>query len=276
MTYFDWNRNWINSSDVNGAPFTGYSPDGTHFNPLGGVPVGVHLAQFISTVIRGQAPVRVSSQGDVYNATNNPRGNLITNAFCLNTTGGVGTNVTGTVASNLRVEMATTSPVGTATAAASKEVRTDNRGEWQVITVTPGDADTTFHFRTNTADTTHTIPAGTWVQASMECSIGAFNGWQGVSLYLKDNATNGLIAYDMEPFEVSTGVFSKLPAIQMDGMLVTPPIQLLTGSASLRVRAEVKVASTGNGSSGTGVVKFGAFELRVCANPQELLGYTGG
>lgn len=276
MTFFDWNRNWVNSSNVDGAPFTGYSPDDIHFNPAGGQPVGLQFSQFMSTLVRGQPLTRVVSQGDVYNATNNPRGNLVANQFCLGTTGGVGTNVTGTVATALRVEMTTTSPAGTATAVASKEVRADNRGEWQVITVTPGDADTTFYFRTNTADTAHTIPAGTWVQASMECSIGAFSGWQGVSLYLKDNGTGGLITYDMEPFEVTTGVFNKLPTIQQDGMLVTMPIKLVSDSASLRLRAEVKVASTGNGSTGTGVVKFGAVELRVCANPQELLGYTGG
>lgn len=272
MLFFDWNRKWINTSNVDGAPFTGYSPDGTHFNPLGGQPVGYDFADFMKTFVQGQPLARVTSQGDVYDATNNPRGNLVANQFCLGTTGNVGTNVTGSVATGLRAEMATTSPVGTATAVASKEVRGDNRGEWQVLTITPGDADTLFYFRTNNADTTHTIPAGTWVQASMEASIGAFNGWQGVSLYLKDNATGGLIAYDMEPFEVTTGVFSKLPVAQMDGMLVTPPIKLLTGSASLRLRAEIKVASTGNGASGTGVVKLGAVELRVCADPQAQLG----
>lgn len=276
LTFFDWNAPWVNASDVNGAPFAGYSPDGTHINPAGGVPMGLALSKFLTTILRGQAPNRVTSQGDVYDATNNPRGNLAPNPFCLNTTGGVGTNVTGTVGSNLRVEMATTSPAGTATAVASKEARTaDNRGEWQVITVTPGTTSTTFNFRPNSADTVHTLPAGTWVQASMECSIGAFNGWEGVSLYMKDNATNGMTAYDMEPYEVSTGVFAKLPAVQMDGLLLTPPIQLLSGSASLRMRAEVKVGSTGNGASGTGVVKFGAIELRVCADPKLLMGYTG-
>ncbi len=150
----------------------------------------------------------------------------------------------------------------------TQETRADGRGDYQVLTCTPGATDSLIYFRTNSADTAHTFAAGTWVQASVEADIGSFNGWQGVSLYLKDNGTNGLIAYDLEPFDDGAGNI-KLPTRAMsNGMLITPPIQLASGSATLRWRLEVRVGSTGGGASGTGVVKFGAVELRQVADPR--------
>lgn len=130
-----------------------------------------------------------------------------------------------------------------------------------------GATDSLLFFRTNTSGTAHTLEAGTWVQASCEADIGSFNGWQGVSLYLKDNGTNGMLGYDMEPFDDGAGNI-KLPTRAMsNGLLVTPPFQIVAGSPTLRWRVEVRVGSTGGGASGTGVLKVGAVELRPVESP---------
>lgn len=266
--FFDWNSAWIDFSTADGTPKTGFSNDGIHFSPSGGIAVGEALANFLSKLLPDPYP-RVWSPDDNYNATNNPLGNLLTNPFCTGTGGTPGTGASGNIAAGMRVEVSS----GAATVACTKESRADGRGDWQVMTCSPGATDSLIYFRTNTADTTHTYPAGTWVQASVEADIGSFNGWQGVSLYMKDNGVGGLVAYDMEPFDDGAGNI-KLPTRALsNGMLVTPPIQLVTGSASIRWRVEVRVGSTGGGASGTGVVKIGAIELRAVEDPRNIVAY---
>lgn len=265
---FDWNRYWVDTLNANGAPLAGYSNDDIHFSIPGGESVGFGASVLLKTLLPPVEP-SVWSQDDVYNATNNPLGNLLTNPFCIGTTGTATAPVTGSVATSMRVEK---SGSGTATCVASKQTRTDNRGEWQVLTITPAAVETLFYYRTNSADTSHTYAAGTWVQASIEVDIGAHADWQGVSLYLKDNGTNGLIAYGMETYDNSGLV--KLPNKNMVGKIYTPPIKIVSGSTTLRWRVEVRVA--GNASPvGNAVVKIGAIELREVANPQEAVGYVG-
>lgn len=261
---FDWNQYWVDPASADGEPRSGYSNDNTHFAPPGGVADGEALANFMVRFFPDPAP-RVWSPDDKFDATHNPLGNLLTNPFCTGTGGtAVASGATGTVATGMRVEVSS----GAATVACTKETRSEGRGDYQVLTCTPGATDSLIYFRTNSADTAHTYPAGSWVQASVETDIGSFNGWQGVSLYLKDNGVGGLVAYDMEPFDDGAG-FIKLPTRAMsNGMLITPPIQLVSGSATLRWRLEVRVGSTGGGASGTGVVKFGAVELRQVADPR--------
>lgn len=266
--FFDWNAAWINSADADGQPLAGYSNDAIHFAPAGGVAVGEAFANFLQKILPDPYP-RVWSQDDKYNATNNPLGNLLTNPYCTGTAGALGTGASGSVATGMRVERST----GDATVVASKETRTDNRGDWQVMTFTPSTTDSLLYFRTSSADTAHTYAAGDWVQASIEVDIGSFNGWQGVTLYIKDNGTNGLIAYGMEQFD--DGGIVKLPTRGMVGTIITPPIQIVSGSATLRWRVEVRVGSTGGGASGTGVLKVGAIELRKVESPKEVVNYRG-
>lgn len=268
---FDWNKSWVDNASANGEPRAGYSNDGIHFAPPGGVAVGEHAAEVFLPFLAPAAP-RVWSPDDKYDATNNPLGNLLSNPFCTGTGGSHGTGSTGAsgVATGMRSEVST----GNATVVASKEARTDGRGDWQVLTYTPNTQDSLAYFRTATADTTHALPAGTWVQASIEVEIGAFNGWQGISLYLKDNGVNGMLAYGLEAFDDGAG-YLKLPNRAMKGVIVTPPFQIVNGSPSLRWRLEVRVGSTGGGASGTGVLKAGAVELRPVADPRLLVDYAG-
>ena len=265
--FFDWNASWVNPQSADGEPNSGYSNDAIHFSVPGGVAVGEAFANFVAGLLPAPSP-RVWSQDDKFNATHNPLGNLLANPFCLGTTGTNGTGSSGSVATGMRSERSS----GDATVVASKETRTDNRGDWQVLTFTPSTTASLFYYRTSAADTNHTYPAGTWVQASIECDIGSFNGWEGVSLYLKDNATNGLIAYGNETYDAGSGLV-KLPARVMNGMIVTPPIQIVDGSTTLRWRVEVRIGSTGGGASGTGVLKIGAVELRQVESPKTIVNY---
>ncbi len=261
--FYDWNSQWINSANANGEPFTTYTEDGIHQYPLGGYYVGKDFANFLKTILP-PAQTRIWSQDDQFHATDNPNGNLLVNPFCTSTGGAVGTGASGTVAAGMRVERSS----GTGTVVASKETRTDNRGDYQVLTITAGAGSGTdlFFFRTNAADTSHVIP-GTWVQASVEVSVGAYAGWNGISMYLKDqNGTNGIIGYGLEQY-----LTQLWPNEAWTGTIVTPPILLQSDSSLMRWRVEIRVAQA---TAGTGVVKFGAIELRQVANPKTQLNYV--
>jgi len=192
----DWNQQWVDSANADGEPIAGYDCDNIHFNPKGGVAVGEVIANFFADFLPPPSP-RVWSQDDLYDATNNPRGNVLANPFLTGTAGALtGAGMTGSVATGMRMELST----GNATAVASKVTTTNNRGDQQVITITPSTTASLIYFRTTAADTTHTL-ASTWVQASCEVDIGSFNAWEGVSLCLIDqNGTSGLTAYAMEPY----------------------------------------------------------------------------
>jgi lysophospholipase L1-like esterase len=263
--YFDWNKAWVDSMSANGTPLTGYSPDGIHFSPQGGYAVGLAFAQFLATILPEAQP-RVTSQDDQFDATENPLGNLFTNPFCLGTGGSIGTGVTGTVAPGLRLERS----AGASTGVASKETRPGNRGEYQVLTLSPsGTGENLFYIRSNAADTPHTYAEGTWIQASIEVDVSAYTGWTGISLFLQDRGTNGLISYAMEPFDGGSGN-EKLTGSAWSGLLVTPPIEIVAGSANLRWRLEVRFDGA---VAGTPVVKAGAVEVRQVSNPKTLMGF---
>lgn len=275
--YLDWNKPWVDSLNADGEPITGYSADGTHLNPFGGVYIGEYMSQFMANLLPPAAP-RVYSHGDKYDVTDNPLGNILANPFLIGTGGtNTGTGITGTVAANMRVELSS----GNATAVNSKETRANNRGEYQVITITPGSTASLIYFRTGTAATTHAL-GGQWVRASCEVDIGAFNAWEGVSLFLDDsNGTAGLNSYSMEPYTsvgsdyVGAGILQKLPNKNMVGLLSTPPILLAANSTSMAWRVEIRVGSTGGGASGTAVIKIGAVELRPCIDPRTTVNYRG-
>jgi lysophospholipase L1-like esterase len=265
--YFDWNKPWINFQASTSGPISGYSPDDLHFAPKGGYAVGKAFAEFLATILPPAQP-RVWSPDDLFDSVANPLGNLITNPFLLSTTGTVGTGVTGTVASSMRVERNT----GSSTAVASKETRADGLGEYQVVTFTQvSTGENLFYFRTNAADTPHSFAAGSWVQASCEVDLSAYAGWTGATLYLKDMHTDGLIAYAMEPFN-NGGGNDKWTSSAWKGQLVTPAIQLKSGSPSLRWRLEIRFDA---GVAGSPIIKIGAVEMRQVADPREVVDYTG-
>ena len=160
---FDWNQAWVDMNNpTDTVPVTGNTDDGTHFIPRGAYFVGKAFAAFLATILPAAQP-RTWGVDDTYDATYNPYGNLITNPFMYGNSGANGTGSTGNVANGFRSERST----GGSTVVASKEVRADGRGSWQVLTYTPsGAAVDLFYLRTSTANTTHGLANGDWVQAS--------------------------------------------------------------------------------------------------------------
>lgn len=265
---YDWNGAWADLTGSYVVPKAGYSNDGLHKAPPGGVAVGEDFANFLADILPPAQP-RVWAQDDQYSAANNPFGNLLSNPFCLGTGGSV-TGATGTVANNMRIELVS----GDGAVVGSKEARADGRGEYQVITITPGSTDTTARFRTANADMATTFPVDTWLQASCEVEISAHAYIRGVTLTLWD-VTGGVTVSDMSPDQYTTPAV-RWPDRTYQGLLETPAIRVSTANPTFRWRVDIVLGNTTEGASGDLVVKIGAVEFRPVEDPRALVGYTAG
>lgn len=254
---YDWNTRWA-TLYPNWVPKSGYSNDGTHMAPTAGVDIGEDFANFVKQFMPSAAP-RVWAQDDVYNASNNPRGNQLANPFCTGTTGSL-TNATGSVATSMRVNRQS----GDATVVAGKVARSDGRGEWQEITITTGATDSEVRFQTSTANIVTPALAGEWMQASCEVEIDASADIYQVQLDLWDS-TNGFSAIDMDPDTYSAPAV-KWPNRALQGMLITPAMQMKTNGASMAWRVRILVDNPG--SAATIKVRIGAVEQRIVDDPR--------
>ena len=86
-------------------------------------------------------------------------------------------------------------------------------------------------------------------------------------MYLKDNGTNGLISYGLEPYDSGSGNL-QWPTEAWSGTITTPPILLTSDSASLRWRVEIRIQGNVAGSP---VLKCGEVEFRPVQNPRILV-----
>lgn len=246
-------------------PKSGFSDDDTHFAPKGAYYVGKAFAAFLATILPAAQP-RVWGQDDKFDATDNPLGNLLANPFCTGTAGVNGTGSSGSVADGMRVERNS----GASTVVASKETRSDGRGFYQVMTFTlSGSATDLFYFRTNAANTPHSLAAGDWVVASCKVESSAYP-WRGVTLLCRDTGTNGLSAYGMEPYpSISAPTLNLQGDEAWSGVIETPPIQLVSGSTDLNWRVEIRIDTT---QAGSPVLKIGEVEMRKTTSPLTVLG----
>lgn len=259
--FFDWNEEWVDGSDADGQPKTGYSIDGTHFNVRGAYAVGKKLKDYLNQFIPlKQTPV--NSQDDVFDATLNTYGNIHPNGNCVGTAGTNGTGSTGDVATDCRVERSTGTAV---TVANTKEVRA-NGDDYQVMTFTPsGSAEELFLFRTSSSSITHNLQSGDWVRAYCDVDVSAYAGYRGIYLYLRDMGTDGRIATCLEPFD--SGGDQLFPSEAWSGTLETPAFQLVSDSTQVRFRVEIIIDG---GVAGSPVVKVGSCWFGKVYDPRDV------
>ncbi|WFU89470.1 hypothetical protein QA644_10730 [Rhizobium sp. CC1099] len=250
-----------------GEPKSGYSPDAIHFNPKGGEAVGYAFAQFLATILPA-AQNFSAYPDDLFDATNNPMGNRLTNPLCLGTGGALGTGVTGSVATGMRAERSS----GASSVVASKESRADGLGDYQVLTFTPaGTAEDMFYFRTTAANTSLTgAVAGDWFTARCKIETNNYAGFTGVSLLLSDQGAGSMDAYAMEPFN-SGSANEKWSALARAGYLETPAFQITDAASNVRWRLEISFDAN---VAGTPIVKVGEVELRKVSDPRTLLNWS--
>ncbi len=116
-------------STSNGDPFTGYLIDGLHPNPLGAYFLGKAFFEALDLAAPPSSAAMIAVD-DVYDATDNVTGNLLTGALMKGTAGTISSGASGTLATGWTFAQAAGSTAGTLTA----QARTDGKvGREQLI-----------------------------------------------------------------------------------------------------------------------------------------------
>lgn len=241
----DWNEGWLDYTAANSVPATGNSYDGTHIGGKGALAIAKPIAARWIQDYPPVEPLLVS-----------PTECLFANAFLQGTAGTADTGVTGDIADDMRGQRTS----GASTAVASKDVDSSVRGAVQNIVFTPSAVDDTseIHFRTETADTPHTL-AGEWVQGTVKIRINSANDvLDAITLTVDDLATNGVETNDL--YDTGDG----FPEEATDGFieLRTPPLKLLDTSTAIRVRLEFFVNGLGTGTADVDIAEFGVVQVQ--------------
>lgn len=262
--YYDWNQDWVDYGNTNGEPRAGFSDDGTHYNVRGAFSTGRGAAQFLSTILQPRQP-SVVSQDDIYDPVHNVYGNVFPNANMLGTAGTLGTAASGVVPTSMRVERTVGAAV---TVACSQESRGAGLGNWLALTFTPGGtASERFLVRSATADVTHNMPVGTWIEGAVDVSIpNAYDGWKSHQLYVKDQGS-GVVAFGNEEYDMSG--LQPQPDEAWSGRIPIEPFQLGEGVGALALRMRFEIELLGS-VAGSPVIKLGSFVVRPTQNPRYL------
>ncbi|MBB4017537.1 lysophospholipase L1-like esterase [Chelatococcus caeni] len=246
---FDWNEPWIDRASPFGVPRDGYSDDGTHFAPAGGYAVGKALAAYLAGLLPLQ-PRRTLSRDDRFDPRDNPLGNLCDDPFLIRAAAeGEGLLVETSHAVDVKAAFAR---------------RPDGLGFWQKLDIIGAGGDPGSVRLTVPVDVpAAALPAGGWMQASVEVEVGASPAWRGVTLRLAEDAPDGLVSAGMDPFRDGAGKLHAWPAEAWCGLIATPPLRPRPGGRP-RLSLDILVANTG---ARPATLAVGGFELRAVADP---------
>lgn len=258
IVFVDPSKYLINPLDASGQPYAGMLWDGIHTSLQG----GYHAAKAIAEVLNGlfpPVPAMVYGADNTFDAIHNPDGNLLKNPTFNGSTGTAGTNTTGTVPDDWRVELYSGS---VSTIAVSTELKADKTGQALVVSMTPGGVDEVVHVRTNSAVTTYGVTAGDWYQGELDIEVdGNYAGFKAISLVVDDSTDAGMRGVDMSGYLDQT-----LTADSWRGRLRTPPVKVLS-SLGLRFRLEMTL----NGSAGAPVVRVSHPVMHKVIDPTVVL-----
>ena len=169
----DPTRDWIDQASANGDPLAEVTKDSLHPSPMGAYYMGKALARVLNPLFPPAMPSRVSSILDVYEATDNPQGNLVINGLMAGTAGTNGTGSSGTVADNWtasRTTGATLTGVCSKTTLVIDEATNQTAVAQRIVLATAGAGATGEAFRlAPSATISSTVAAGDRVY--MECVI---------------------------------------------------------------------------------------------------------
>lgn len=241
---YDWNLGWLDyTADVD-SPIASYTPDGTHYSGIGAYFNGKRIAEDWIQEYPPAPPIFSS-----------PSQCLNTGGFLKGAGGTASTGTTGTVPDGMRVERYS----GAATIVASIDTDTSVKGSVQNLVLTPsGVAESSeVHFRTEIANTTHTL-AGKWVQGTVKFRVNSANdSLDAVTLTVDDQSATGVEANDL--YSVDDG----FPQVATDGFieLRTPPLKLRDDSTSFRIRVEIFVNGEGTGDVDIDFAEFATVEV---------------
>lgn len=238
-----------------------YTYDGLHFSPAGAHRIASAIAPYINALVGANYPV-LGISGDVYDATYNPSGNLVSTGSMKGSAGtkaGAGT-ITGTVPSNWNLTAAAAWAVTTSTIA-----RTNANWFEMAITGTPT-------LGTDTVEFAQTVVIGNFavgdiIEAScaIEVDAGGSNVY-GPMLEMFANGGTNVLSGGYGDTTAKTGPggttpFGYAPTAAYSGIMRSPPFTVGTAS-SVKPRLVVKGDA---GVAAAVTCRVGPFEFRKLA-----------
>lgn len=257
------------TSTVN--PLTGTTGDNLHPTGLGAFylaryPKGGSLYDILDKILPPLTQEHFRT--DIYDATDNPGGSLLTNPMPLGTAGVAGTGVTGSVASGMTISITSGT---TLTAVASKVAATDNDGatipqggEFQRIVLGAsgiGASSETLRVRLSVNAGASTYTAGDVLQAGIEIKqaglanvltqILAVNDFDGATNFLHYGNSGSGVGSDREPADCTR-------------LIVSPEftVRAYAGSGTQAINFDLLISCICSGSAPTGTIDIRHLYLR--------------
>lgn len=289
VMFVDVNKYLNDNNTAGGRPYSyAINGDEIHYNAFSAFYIGMALHESCSSALGlfpaspGFLPLAVTTNADIYNATDNPYGNLWVNPFA-SVNAAVGSNAgtisgagitagTGSAATSVGRDL-TVQVTGTSTAVATVESAGSGQGNLQVLTCTPvGASDTTFLVRpgayTTSGNIPHGLAVGDWVQFSCYVEVSTFgageeSGFRSIQLQMDDtNSSRSSIGGTYALLQ--DGTTFHIPNVAFKGVLCTPPLKLITATVHVKPQLQVIVDDT---ATGTGVVKSSRFLCNKIDSP---------
>lgn len=236
----------VDYASATGDPLTGRRVDGLHPNIPGHERIGWGLFESLQSILPSFSYGQWLTPSDVFDATNNTRGNLLTNGFLAGTGGGVGSGTSGSVAASWGLSRSGSN----ITAVASKQTLGadgSTAGAQRIVASTTGTSGTgTLETITLTQTISANIAAGDTVVAACNLSGSTLSGNNLVSSQLRLSNAGGTSqnSYGL----AGTGLTDLMPTIPYAGLVSTDPLTLPTGVTSVSVRFEIEMDATKTGS----------------------------
>lgn len=254
----DPSRYIADSASASGDPLSGYYYDGIHPATSAAYYIGKELSDNIIAKLQPAPLAGFTSRGDVFNATNNPYGNALSNGLFVGTAGtntSSGGAASGTVADSWNNRTLD----GTGTSVASIVTRTDGKpGNLQQLVQTSGAGTSNYRFSTiaNPAINTN-YPSGYSLVLEADIIVSSATGLEGMGWTITnyDGTTvrdgvqcfgSTLISSTYFPFP---GAFS--------GRMRSPPLPFNSLANQLLVRFETRV------TNGAATIQIGGMEIRA-------------
>lgn len=238
----------IDATSATGDPIPGITKDGLHPNPAGAYLIGRALWDTLSTMFPCGKHFTLS-QADVYSATENAGGNLLTNGLLIGSGGTNGTGSSGLVADNMSIARVSGSNITTVNSKGATNID-GTPGTFQRLVVSStgaGVANEAVRL-SQTADISNgNVSAGDVVYAGCELRLSniASSKFVGVRVGMFfQNGGSTQNVYDMDRFADP----QYMPTEDLEGITRTMYIPVPAGATSFNFKVEVQLTCDVAGS----------------------------
>ncbi len=245
IVVIDPTRYMADAANANGEPLSGITGDGVHSTPAGAYLHGKAIYEAMRDFLPPREEIVCLSNADVYDATNNPNGNLLTNGMMASTGGTAGTGVSGDISTDWTMDRG--SGTGITAVGAKSGYKLDGTAgsaqEFLLSTASAGAATDLMYFRQHLASN---YAEGDIVRAAIEvtCYDVIGSNFYGLSLTLRSEGGTTKTVRDLDRYDATR----LMPSEAWTGVLLTPKLVVPAGSTSLRFRVEFGLDGTKTGS----------------------------